>query len=229
MVSEYMVKILDLPEEERPRERLINHGPEYLTNAELLAVILRTGTRNENAINLANRLLKAYNLKQLSQASIPELKTISGIKEAKACQIVSCFELANRLHAFSDNGKPEIQSSEDVHALVSPKLRSLKKECFKVLYLNTKNHLLKEETISIGSLNANIVHPREVFKTAILESAAAVILVHNHPSGDPAPSTDDIDLTKRMIKAGRLIGIEVLDHIIIGDGTFTSLKEKGLL
>jgi DNA repair protein RadC len=222
-------KLLDLPESERPRERLIKHGAENLGGAELLAILLRTGTKNSNALNLANTLLRKYNLKQLSQASLAELMSIQGIKEAKACQLLACFEIAKRLTSFSETLKPKIKTSSDAYAIVSPKLRNLKKECFVALYLNTKNHLLKEETVSLGSLNANIIHPREVFKSAILESAAAVILAHNHPSGDAAPSSDDIELTKRLLEAGEIIGIKVLDHVIIGDGQFISLKERGLM
>lgn len=222
-------KLLDLPETERPRERLIKHGAENLSSAELLAILLRTGTKSNSILNLANMLLRKYNLKQLSQASLPELMSIQGIKKAKACQLLACFEIASRLASFSDTPKPKIKTSSDVYALVSPKLRSLKKECFTALYLDMKNQLLREDTISIGSLSANIVHPREVFKGAILESAAAVILAHNHPSGDASPSNDDVELTKRLLSAGEIIGIKVLDHIIVGDGQFVSLKERGLM
>ena len=229
MSPEHGVKILDLPLEDRPRERLIKHGAESLSNAELLAIILRTGTKNENAVNLANRLLKDYNLKQLTQVALPQLRAISGIKEAKACQLLACFELAKRLEAFVEIPKPKIETSKDVYRLLSPKMRNLKKECFIALYLNTKNCLLREEIVSTGSLNANIIHPREVFKSAILESAAALIIAHNHPSGDPTPSKDDLELTERLIKVGRLVGIELLDHLIIGDGRFVSLKERGLI
>ncbi|MBI5252887.1 MAG: DNA repair protein RadC [Euryarchaeota archaeon] len=222
-------KLLDLPETERPRERLIKHGAENLSSAELLAILLRTGTKSNSILSLANMLLRKYNLKQLSQASLPELMSIQGIKKAKACQLLACFEIASRLASFSDALKPKVKTSSDVYAIVSPKLRSLKKECFIALYLDTKNQLLREDTISIGSLSANIVHPREVFKGAILESAAAVIIAHNHPSGDASPSNDDVELTKRLLSAGEIIGIKVLDHIIVGDGQFVSLKERGLM
>ncbi|MFQ5800798.1 MAG: DNA repair protein RadC [Candidatus Hydrothermarchaeales archaeon] len=228
-MTEYRVRILDLPKEERPRERMKQHGAESLSNAELLAIILRIGTKEDNVINLSNRILKDFNINQLSRATVAELSKIHGIKDAKACQIVACFELARRLESYSDKPKPKIKSPEDANKAISPKLRNLKKETFKALYLDTKNQLIREETISIGSLDASVVHPREVFKTAIAESAAAVILAHNHPSGDPSPSRHDIELTKRLIESGNIMGIEVLDHIIVGDGSFVSLKERGLM
>lgn len=222
-------KLLDLPESDRPRERLIKHGAENLSSAELLAIILRTGTKKSNVLNLASALLKECNLKQLSQVSLPELMSLQGVKKAKACTLLACFEIAKRVASFSDAPKPKIKTSSDVYALVSPRLCNLKKECFIALYLDTKNQLLREDTVSIGSLSANIVHPREVFKSAILESAAAVILAHNHPSGDATPSGDDIELTKRLLNAGEIIGIKVLDHVVVGDGQFISLKERGLM
>jgi DNA repair protein RadC len=220
------VKILDLPLEDRPRERLIKFGPEHLSTGELLAVILRTGTKNENAVELANRLLKNYGLKGLSTATLQELRAIPGIKDAKACQLLACFELARRLESYTSDPKPRIKSSRDVYALLAPKMRDLKKESFTALYLNTKNALLRMETISLGGLNGSFIHPREVFKTAILESAAGVIIAHNHPSGDPAPSMEDIEVTERLIEAGRIIGIELLDHVIIGAEGFESVLSK---
>jgi DNA repair protein RadC len=227
VLSEYKVRITDLPLDERPRERLIKFGAESLSNAELLAIILRTGTQSDNVINLSNRILKDYTLPQLSRANVSELSKIHGIKTAKATQIAAAFELARRLESHSDKPKPKIKTQEDAYKLIAPKLRNLKKETFKALYLDTKNQLIKMETISIGSLDASVVHPREVFKKAIQESAAAIILAHNHPSGDPEPSPEDIELTKRLLESGNLIGIEVLDHIIVGDGEYVSLKEKG--
>lgn len=228
MVS-YNVKILDMPVRERPRERLSRYGSGALSDAELIALILRTGTKNGNAVNMANEILKRYDLKRLSQVSFPELTSIAGIKKAKACQLLAAFELARRLESFVDEEKPVIKSSMDAYSMLGPKLRNLKKEHFLALYLNTKNALLKEDTVSVGSLTANIIHPRELFKTAVLESAASVILAHNHPSGDPSPSRDDIALTKRLAKAGELLGIALLDHVIIGDGKFISMKERGLM
>lgn len=180
-------------------------------------------------MSLAQRLLKYYNLRQLSQLNTSVLRAIYGISDAKACQIAACFEMAKRLASFTEDPCPKIRSSKDVYRLISPRLRDMKKEAFMALYLDTKNHLIREETVSIGSLNVSVVHPREVFRSAVQESAAALILVHNHPSGDPNPSNDDIDITKEMVMAGKLMGIEVLDHIIIGNSSFISLKEKGLM
>lgn len=225
----FRTKIREMPLHERPRERLARHGAEALSSVELLAIILRTGTRKMSALDLANGLLKSYNLKKLSQLSVAELSRLQGIKAAKACQIAACFELAKRLCNYNAEPRPKIKNSQDVYALLSPHASGLKKECFKCLYLSTKNQLLKEETISVGTLNASVVHPREVFRGAIQESAASIILVHNHPSGDPQPSNDDIELTKKLFESGKLIGINVLDHVIIGDGQFASLKEMGII
>jgi DNA repair protein RadC len=225
----YKIKIREMPLGERPRERLMGLGPSVLSNAELLAIILRTGTRKENVLSLAQRLLKHYNIRQLSQLSIPALKEIHGISDAKACQICACFELARRLASFREDPKPKVKSSEDAYKLTYAKLRDLKKEEFHVLYLDAKNRLIKEETISLGTLTSNVIHPREVFKPAVQHSAAALILVHNHPSGDPNPSEDDVAITSDMVKAGEVMGIEVLDHVIVGDSGFVSMKEKGLM
>ncbi len=221
--------ICEMPRQERPRERMIKYGPESLSNAELLAIILRTGTRRENVIDLSNRVLIEYDLKALSRATVSELKSISGIKDAKACQIAAVFELARRIGAYHEEPRPKISSSRDVYNLVSPALNNLTKEHFIAMYLNTKNRVIKQETISIGTLNTSVVHPRDVFKGAVQNSAASIILVHNHPSGDPEPSVDDIQITKRMAAAGRTMGIEVLDHVIIGAGRFLSLKDMRII
>ncbi len=224
---EYKVRILDMQKEERPRERLLKNGASSLSDSELLAIILRTGTRQENVINMCQRLLSMYNLKQLSQANIKKLTQVHGIKESKAAQIAACFEIARRLETFNEGSRPKINSPEDVYRLIYPRMREQKKELFIELCLDTKNQVIKEETISIGSLNANIVHPREVFKTALTESAAHIIVAHNHPSGDPAPSREDIEITKKLAETGKIMGIDLLDHVIIGDGRHFSLKEAG--
>lgn len=226
---EYKIRIKDLPVEERPRERLMKHGVASLSNSELLAIILRTGSRKENVLNLANRILKEFNLLQLSRANVSQLKEIHGISHAKACQIVACFELARRLQAYNGEKKKKIKSSEDAFKLLYPKLSGLKKEKFMALYLNTKNFVIKEEVISIGSLNASIVSPREVFSTALVEGAAGVIVAHNHPSGDTTPSKNDIDITIRLAEAGKLLGVELLDHLIIGDKSYISLRRIGVI
>jgi DNA repair protein RadC len=224
---EYKVRILDMQKEERPRERLLKNGASSLADSELLAIILRTGTKQENVINLCQRILSMYNLKQLSQINIARLTEIHGIKESKAAQITACFEIARRLETFSEESKQKINSPEDVYRRIYPRMREQKKEMFIELCLDTKNQIIKEETISIGSLNANIVHPREVFKMALAESAAHIIVVHNHPSGDPTPSREDIEITKKLAETGKVMGIDVLDHVIIGDGRHFSMKEAG--
>ncbi len=223
------VRIQDIPEEERPRERLIRNGPESLSNAELLGIILRTGSREENVISLSSRILSKYNIKQLSLANVSRLMQENGVGKAKAAQIAAVFELARRLETFVEEPKRKICSPKDVYTLMYPKMREQKKEKFITLCLDTKNQILKEEVVSIGSLNASIVHPREVFKSALMESSASVIMVHNHPSGDPSPSREDIMVTEKMVEGGKLLGIDVLDHIIIGDGKYVSLKDEGFV
>ncbi|VVB86779.1 RadC-like JAB domain protein [uncultured archaeon] len=226
-MQEYKIRIQDMQKEERPRERLIKSGTASLSDSELLAIILRTGSRKENVINLSQRILSEYNLKQLSQTSLGQLMKIHGIKEGKASQIAACFEIARRLESFNEDVKPKINSPEDVYRRIYPRMREQKKESFIELCLDTKNQVIREETISTGSLNANIVHPREVFKTALAESAAHIIVAHNHPSGDPTPSREDIEITKKLVETGKIIGIDVLDHVIIGDGRHFSMKEAG--
>jgi|SRR5659263_364018 len=226
-MQEYKIRIHDLPKDERPRERLIKNGASTLSDSELLAIILRTGSRQENVINLSQRILKEYNIKQLSQINLTQLMKVHGIKESKAAQIAACFEIARRLESFNDEDKQKINSPEDVYRRIYPKMREQKKELFIELCLDTKNRVIKEETISVGSLNANIVHPREVFKLALAESAAHIIVAHNHPSGDPTPSREDIEITKKLVDTGTIIGITLLDHVIIGDGRHFSMKEAG--
>jgi len=223
------IRILDLPEDERPRERLIRHGPESLSNAELLGIILRTGSKEENVVSLCSRILSEYSIKQLSLVNVTRLMQVHGVGKAKAAQIAAVFELARRLEIFVEEPKRKICSPKDVYTLMYPKMREQKKEKFITLYLDTKNQILKEEVISIGSLNASIVHPREVFKSALMESSASVIMIHNHPSGDPSPSREDIMVTEKLVEGGKLLGIDVLDHIIIGDGRYVSLKDEGFV
>lgn len=227
LMQEYKLRIHDMQKEERPRERLIKNGASALSDSELLAIILRTGSTQENVINLCQRIIREYNLKQLSQANLTQLIKIHGIKESKAAQIIACFELARRLESFNEGDKPKISSPEDVYRRIYPAMREQKKEMFIELCLDTKNQIIKEGTISIGSLNANIVHPREVFKMALTESAAHIIVAHNHPSGDPTPSKEDIEITKKLVETGNIMGITVLDHVIIGDGRHFSMKEAG--
>lgn len=226
-MEQYKICIRDMPEDERPRERLLKYGPEALSNAELLAIILRTGTQKENVINLCSRIFSEYSIKQLSQANVSKLTEIHGIGAAKAAQIAAVFELARKLESFTDEPKRKIRSPADVYSILYPKMREQKRERLVALLLDTKNQVLREEVISIGSLNANIVHPREVFKAALMESCASVILSHNHPSGDPTPSREDIAVTEKLVEGGKLLGIDVLDHVVIGEGRYVSLKDEG--
>lgn len=220
----------ELPVEQRPRERLLKEGAGALSEIELLAIMLRTGTAKSPALSLAAELLGRFeNLRTLADTSIEELSTVKGIGAVKAVQVKAALELGKRLAASVISPGPVIQSPEDAANILMEELRGLDREHFGVLLLNTKNVVLTYETITIGTLNSSPVHPRELFKSAIRRSAASVILVHNHPSGDPTPSREDINLTKRMAEAGKIIGIEVLDHIIIGDNKFISLKSQGII
>lgn len=220
--------IRDVPHCERPRERLLKEGASALSNQELIAIILGTGTKYESVIQLSQRVLHYFQgLKLLKDASIDELKEIKGIGDTKAVQLRAAIELGSRIHKLKNDEKIIIRSPEDVSTFVMEDMRFLTQEHFVCLYLNTKNHVIQKKTIFIGSLNASIVHPREVYKEAFRHSAASIICLHNHPSGDCTPSKEDIEVTKRLVECGKLIGIELLDHIIIGDGIFTSLKEKG--
>lgn len=230
---EYRLTLKDLPAEERPRERLWKYGPEVLSNAELLAIIIRTGNRNETALALAQRMLselgQGEGLNFLVDATVEELTKVKGISMAKACAIKAAVELGKRIGGIKSIDKVFIRSPRDVANLLMNEMRYLKKEYFRTIQLNVKNQVLAVEDISVGSLNSSIVHPREVFKGPIRRSSAAIILIHNHPSGDPSPSREDIEVTRRLYEAGKLLGIDVLDHIIIGDGIYTSLKEKGII
>ena len=221
----------DLPLSERPRERLSKLGSEALSSQEILALILGRGIKGESVIVTAQKLLTKFgNLKNLASASVEELTQIRGIGPAKAAQIKATFELSKRLENFSaEASKITVKSPEDVIKTARSQLKGKKKEHFLVLCLDTRNHLIKTNTVSIGGLDCSIVHPREVFKDAISSSAASVIFIHNHPSGDPTPSEDDIKMTKRLIEAGEIIGIEVLDHIIICDNEHLSMKAKNLV
>jgi DNA repair protein RadC len=229
-VSYYHTRIKDWPESERPREKLMKRGPAALTDAELLAILIGSGTSKVTAVDLAKRLLVEHkNLRQLAGMSVADLKKYKGIGAARSVSVVSAFELARRLHTREDEQLPVIKSPEDVAARYIPKLRDLKKEVFLVLLLNSANGILKEVKISEGSLNASVVHPREVFKAAIDELAAGIILVHNHPSGNRNPSREDISLTKQILEAGKVVGIPVHDHIVIAGGSYTSFAEENLL
>ncbi|MEC2054576.1 DNA repair protein RadC [Peribacillus psychrosaccharolyticus] len=222
--------IRDTPKEERPRERFLQEGPKSLSNQELLALLIRTGTKNESVIQLSSRLIRTFEgLRLLKDASIEEITAIHGIGEAKAIQILAAIEIGRRINSLNNQDRYVIRSPEDCANYCMDEMRFLSQEHFVCLYLNTKNQVLHKQTIFIGSLNASIVHPREVYKEAFRRSAASIICLHNHPSGDPQPSREDIEVTKRLVECGKIIGIELLDHVIIGDQKFISLKEKGYL
>lgn len=229
-MSTNTLMIRDFPQDERPRERFVHQGAESLSNHELIAILLRTGTKAESVLQLANRLLSHFEgLRDLKSATLEEITSIKGIGDAKAIQLLSAIELGRRIANLSYTERYVIRSPEDGANYVMNDMRFLSQEHFVCLYLNTKNQVLHKKTIFIGSLNASIVHPREVFKEALRRSAASIICFHNHPSGDPAPSREDIDVTKRLSECGKIIGIEMLDHLIIGENKFVSLKEKGYL
>ena len=222
--------IHDLPLSERPRERLLKLGSEALSTQEILAVILGRGIRGESVVVTSQKLLSRFgNLKNIANASVEELTQMRGIGPAKAAQIKAALELSKRVEADAgEKPKPVLKSPEDVAAVVRSQLKGKKKEHFLVLCLDTRNRLIDHKLVSIGSLDTSIVHPREVFKEAISSCAASVIFAHNHPSGDPEPSREDVELTKRLAKAGEIIGIAVLDHIIVCDKSHLSLKAKNL-
>ncbi len=227
---EYRLTLKDYPVELKPRERLCNLGVQALNEQELIAILLATGNREATALELAEQILsQSGGLKGLVNLTLQELSEFNGVGQAKAARILAAVEIGKRISMVEMNFKPFIRSPEDASNLVMEEMRHFDREHFRVFLLNTKNQVISCETISIGNLNSSLVHPRELFKIAIKKSAASLILIHNHPSGDPTPSHEDIQITKRIIEAGKLLGIEVLDHIIIGDKIFTSMKEKALI
>lgn len=230
---QYSHRIKHWPEDERPRERLQQHGEHSLSDAQLLAIVLRTGDHSSGAtaLDLARRILSTFHedLERVSSASVTELCQIVGIGPAKACEVKAAFELGRRRLARQGGGLVQFRTSRDVAQYYIPLLAGLKREQFQVVLLDQKNKVIKDVMVSQGSLTASIVHPREVFNVAIRDSAAALICVHNHPSGDPQPSREDRTLTTRLVEAGRLLGISVLDHIIVGRETYMSFADEGLL
>lgn len=226
MMGQYKIK--DIPKSDRPREKLIKHGQKFLTNSELLAVLIGSGYKGKNVLQLAKDMLVKYQAKNLPKLTYQELTSQKGIGKAAACRILAAFELAERLLLNQDDDVIIIKTPQDVYKLLK-EIGEYKKEYFIGLYLNARNQLIRQETISIGSLDANIVHPREVFEPAIRHHASSVILIHNHPSGNSDPSDDDMRITKTLIKAGKILGIKIVDHIIIDNKSFISLKEKGVI
>ncbi|WP_414046178.1 RadC family protein [Macrococcus equi] len=215
---------------DKPRERLMIYGADKLTNQELLSLIIGSGVRDESVYKVSDNLLgQVDSIKALRYLTLQELTQIKGIGERKAATILAVIELAKRMHTHSMEEKIRIKSPQCVAELLMERMRYLTQEHFIILMLNTKNVVIHEQTVFIGSLNASIIHPREIFKEAIKRSAANIIAVHNHPSGCAEPSYEDIEVTRRLVNVGELIGIDLIDHIIIGDGEFISIKERGQL
>jgi DNA repair protein RadC len=223
-----MTKILDLPKHERPREKLIEKGPSGLKDKELLAILLGTGRAGKNVLEVAEEILAKHPMKNLLALDYKKLAEIKGIGPGKACSLLAAFELTKRALEVEDNNLPAINSAKDAVAQLQ-ELRTAKKEHFVVLYLNARNQLIFKETISIGTINASLIHPREIFEPAIRNLASQIIIAHNHPSGDQSASEEDIKVTKRLTAAGELLGIEVLDHLIITENDHSSLKEKAII
>lgn len=222
--------IRELPPEERPREKLAHWGASSLREYELLAILLRTGTAQMSALQLAQYLLQKFGgVRGVMHASVQELANIKGMGLAKATQIAAAMELGRRVALSQFHERPQIRSPEDVYQLMHIQLLGERREHFLAVMLDTKNRVRRTETISIGTLDSSLVHPREVYRMVIREGAACWIAVHNHPSGDPTPSPEDIAITRRLKEAGELLGVELLDHLIIGDGNYTSLRERGYL
>jgi len=221
-----MPKIKDIPKVDRPREKMAKYGPEKLSNPELLAIILGKGTKGINVIEMSKKILRQFPDSALADADFDKLRKIFGLGTTKACEIMACFELSRRL--LKDKKSELILSPKDVWENLRD-IRDNKKEHFVVFYLDARNQKIQREIISVGILNANLIHPREVFEPAICHTAAQILIAHNHPSGDTKPSDDDIAVTKRLVEAGKILGIEVADHVIVAQNSFLSLKCEGLL
>jgi DNA repair protein RadC len=226
---QYNPTIKELPLSERPRERLLHHGPGALSSAELLAIILRTGTANENVVRLAQRLLASFDgLAGLARANPSELTAEKGLGPAKVTQVKAALELGRRMLIASPDERPQIRSPADAANLVMSEMGLLEQEHLRVMLLDTKNRVLDTPTVYQGSLNTSLIRVGELFRDAIRTNCAALIVVHNHPSGDPTPSPEDVAVTRQIVEAGKLLDVEVLDHLIIGRQRFVSLKERGL-
>lgn len=223
---EYILKVHDLPLESQPREKLIKRGPEALSLQELMAIILNTGTKTEGVLEMSSRIIREYGEKSImSEKNVEKLSSELNIPEVKACQIVACGEIGRRLYEKNDSGFAIIRTAKDVYDYLQD-MHNLPKEHLRGLYLNSHNRVIHDEVISIGTINTNIVHPREVFRPAIEYSAAAVVLAHNHPSDNATPSAQDIEITHQLIQAGKIIGINVLDHVIITKSTYVSINAQ---
>ncbi|MEK7202142.1 MAG: DNA repair protein RadC [Patescibacteria group bacterium] len=222
------MKIKDLPKVERPREKLITKGAENLKDSELLAILLRTGKAGKNVVEIASQILTKYSKKRLLQMTYQDFLNVSGIDSAKATTLLAAFELSKRALEVDDTNLPIVATPKDVVAHLTD-LCDKQKEHFVALYLNARNQIIHKETISVGTLTASLVHPREVFEPAIRHFASSIVVAHNHPSGDPAPSEEDIKLTKNLVQAGKILDIDLFDHIIVTKNVFFSFKEKELI
>jgi DNA repair protein RadC len=224
-------KIRDLPPDDRPREKALHHGSHSLSDSELLALLINTGTKHSSAVDIAKQLLADFgSLQRVASLSITELKrAVKGIGTAKAVMITAAFELSRRLSIQDAVPERTIRTPDDIAQLYIPRLRDEKQELFVVVCLSSANKIISDKIITKGLLNSSLTHPREVFKQGILENAASLILLHNHPSGNLEPSREDIAITKQLVEAGKIIGIPVHDHVIIGGNGFTSLVERGLM
>jgi DNA repair protein RadC len=221
-------RVCDLPPEERPRERLARHGAGALSNRELLALVVGTGARRSSALSLAEDLLIG-GLRGLAGRSLPELERERGLGPAKATRVLAAFELGARLASEGRAASPSFRTAEATARYLLPRYGVRPVETFGLLALDVRHRLKREVVVSVGCLTSSLVHPREVFQEAVASRAAALVLFHNHPSGDPEPSGEDVSLTRRLVSAGTLMGIEVLDHLILGAGRFVSLKQRGVL
>ncbi len=220
--------IRDFPVEERPRERLRSYGPGHLTNSELMAILLRSGLAGENVLAMATRLLARFDgLEGMARAGYDELCATRGVSDAKACQVLAAFELGRRFASLTPADRPAMGSPGDVANMLMAEMSLLEQEHFRVVLLNAKNHVLGVQSVYIGNVDSAVVRPAEVFAEAVRRTCPRVVMVHNHPSGDPTPSPEDIDITRRIIEAGRVLDVEVLDHVIIGRQRFVSMKERG--
>lgn len=227
--AEYRPTIKDLPVDERPRERLARAGEGALSTTELVAIILRTGVGGESALDLARRLLSRYGgLPGLARASFTELQSEKGLGEAKTAQVKAALEMGRRMLLAAPEDRFIVRSPADVAQLLMAEMGHLEQEHFRVLYLDTRNRLLGSETVYVGSLNASHIRVGEVFREAVKRNCASIIVAHNHPSGDPTPSPEDVEVTRQLVTAGNLLDIEVLDHLIVGQQRFVSLRERGL-
>lgn len=225
----YVPMIRDMAEHDRPRERLIQIGAEVLSTAELLAIVLRTGSQGESVLRMAERLLIEFDhLPGLARATITELTAAKGVGEAKAAEIKAALEIGRRLVASAPEERPKVSSPDDAFHLLKSEMMFLDQEHLRLILLDTRNRVIRTPTIYVGSLNTSVIRVGELFRAAIRENAAAFIVAHNHPSGDPSPSPEDINVTRQIVQAGKLLDIDVLDHIVIGRNRFISLKQRGL-